>query len=110
MASSTTHLALMNLWYLIMATIYAKCLLGESQLDLAMQFEFCVSQKAIPKKLSIFDNFFTSYDLLSELSNKNIKAKGVVRENRIVNYPLLPANEMSKTMRSTYDYLSDGNI
>ena len=29
-----------------------------------------------------FDNFFTSYDFLNDLSKKGVKAIGIVRENR----------------------------
>ncbi|KAJ8894215.1 hypothetical protein PR048_006825, partial [Dryococelus australis] len=57
-----------------------------------------------------FDNIFTSYDLLSELSNNTITGTGAVRGNSMAKCPLLPANEMSKTKRGTYDYLSEGNV
>ena len=57
-----------------------------------------------------FDNFFTSYDLLSELARQNTRACGTVRENRTKKCPLISKKEMEKKDRGTFDYRSDGSI
>ena len=58
----------------------------------------------------LFDNFFTSHQLLTELTTKNIRACGTVRTNRTGHCPLMPDKEMKKTDRGTYDHRSDGTI
>jgi len=43
-----------------------------------------------------FDNFFSSYILLSSLRDMNIKATGTVRENRLKSFPLTDSKQMKK--------------
>ena len=59
-----------------------------------------------------FDNFFTSYRLLSELSEKSVRATGTVRENRTANATktLISHKNLKKEERGTFDYCSDGKI
>ncbi|KAJ4437806.1 hypothetical protein ANN_13744 [Periplaneta americana] len=56
-----------------------------------------------------FDNFFTRHSLLEDLTKKNFRACGTVRENRTNKCPLVPTNELKKE-RGTFDYKSDGKI
>ena len=57
-----------------------------------------------------FDNFFTSYQLMSDLASKGIRACGTVRENRIGHCPLRSSKEIQKQPRGTFDYRSDGTV
>jgi len=57
-----------------------------------------------------FDSFFTSYQLLSDLAEKGIRACGTIRENRTGHCPLKPNKEIQKQPRGTYEYLSDGTV
>lgn len=57
-----------------------------------------------------FDNFFSSYSLLIDLTNKNIRACGSVRENRMEKCPLIATTQIKKQDRGSYDYRSDENI
>ena len=57
-----------------------------------------------------FDNLFTSYSLLRHLGDKNMRATGTVRDNRISNCPLLTVAETSKRDKGFYDYRSDGTV
>ena len=57
-----------------------------------------------------FDNFFTSYDLLSELAHQNIRACGTIRENRTRKCPLASKKAMEKNGRGSFDYRSDGTV
>ena len=76
-------------------------------------------ETAIMKKLEIletpsdhviyFDNFFSSYDLFRELSEKGIRATGTVRINR-TNKCTLFKDVIKKSDRGTFDYKSDGNV
>ena len=50
-----------------------------------------------------FDNFFTSIPLLSEITARNIRATGTIRENRTSRCPLDDCKAMKKTARGTYD-------
>lgn len=54
-----------------------------------------------------FDNFFTSFELLMKLKERNIKATGTVRYNRMNKCPLKPDNTMKKEQRGAYDYRYD---
>jgi DNA excision repair protein ERCC-6 len=54
-----------------------------------------------------FDNFFTSFKLLQYLANKNVKATGTVRANRVENCPVISVDIMKKKDRGTYDYRLD---
>lgn len=57
-----------------------------------------------------FDNFFTNYQLVSDLSKQGIRACGIIRENRSGHCPLIINKEMQKKPRGTYDYRSDGTV
>ena len=53
-----------------------------------------------------FDNFFTSYKLLSELSDKGVRATGTVRETRIANATkkIISSKDLKKEERGTVRY------
>lgn len=53
-----------------------------------------------------FDNFFSSIPLFHELSNRNLKATGTIRENRTSKCPLPTNNEFKKTERGTFLFKS----
>ena len=59
-----------------------------------------------------FDNFFTSYDLLSNLGKDGVRATGTVRENQTggVNKVLTDTKAMKKSARGTFDYRCDGDV
>ena len=57
-----------------------------------------------------FDNYFTSYQLMRELSGRNIRACGTVRENRTNHCPLKPKKVIEKEDRGSFDYRSDGKV
>lgn len=59
-----------------------------------------------------FDNFFTSYDLLSMLKEAKVKATGTIRQYRTGGlHMILPCDkEMKKKPRGSFDYRSDGNV
>ena len=53
-----------------------------------------------------FDNFFTNYDFLNDLSKKGVKAIGIVRENRT---QVASKVLMKKTDRGTFNFRCDSN-
>lgn len=57
-----------------------------------------------------FDNFFTSYKLLLELSHKGMRATGTIRENRTQKCPLKSKKELTKEDRGSFDFRSDGSV
>ena len=57
-----------------------------------------------------FDNFFTSYELMKNLANQDIRACGTVRENRTGRWPLPSNKEWKKKPRGSYDFRSDGTV
>lgn len=57
-----------------------------------------------------FDNFFTTYDLMKDLAERNIKAIGTIREHRIKKCPLMLSKEMKKLERGSFDYQCDGSV
>ena len=59
-----------------------------------------------------FDNFFTSYDLLVNLADENLKTIGNVRENRTqgANKKLKYAKTMKKSISGEFDYCNDGSV
>jgi len=60
-----------------------------------------------------FDNFFTSWALLTSLTDKNVAATGTVRENRTdgANNVLHSTKDMKKTgKRGDFDYCCDGMV
>ena len=54
--------------------------------------------------------FFTSYQLLTDLKNKNVRACGTVRQNRTNRCPLEDNKSFQKKERGSLDYRSDGNV
>ena len=54
--------------------------------------------------------FFTSYQLLTDLKNKNVRACGTVRQNRTNRCPLEDNKSFQKKERGCLDYRSDGNV
>lgn len=54
-----------------------------------------------------FDNFFTSFDLMKRLKEKNIAATGTVRCNRLNNCPVKSDHEFKKECRGSLDYRFD---
>lgn len=54
-----------------------------------------------------FDNFFTSLTLLHQLSLRQLKGTGTMRENRITGSVLSPPNEHKKRNRGAYEYMHD---
>ncbi|XP_031343006.1 piggyBac transposable element-derived protein 2-like [Photinus pyralis] len=54
-----------------------------------------------------FDNYFTSYDLLTTLRGNGVRATGTVRENRTKKCPILPSAQMKKKDRGNFDYRYD---
>jgi len=57
-----------------------------------------------------FDNFFSSYRLLADLSNSNIHATGTIRSNRTAKCPLKNEKEMKTNERGMHDFRSDGSV
>lgn len=57
-----------------------------------------------------FDNFFSSYILLSSLRDMNIKATGTVRENRLKSCPLTDSKQMKKKERGFYEAKCDRRL
>ena len=58
-----------------------------------------------------FDNFFTSHALMVELSTKNMRATGTVRENRTAGASfLLSKKQMKNQKRGNFDFCSDGTV
>lgn len=56
--------------------------------------------------------FFTTYNLLVNLADQNLKAIGTVYENRSqgANKKLKDAKIMKKSTRGEFDYCNDGNV
>lgn len=54
-----------------------------------------------------FDNFFTSFDLMKNLKERNIPATGTVRCNRMNKCPIKTDKEMKKEFRGAFDYRYD---
>lgn len=72
-----------------------------------------VEQISDPSNHHVFmDNFFTSYDLLSDLRTFHFKATGTMRQNRTGGAAKLMSTdkEMKKSGRGSFDYRTDGHI
>ena len=54
-----------------------------------------------------FDNFFTSFPLLDELSKRGIGGLGTIRQNRLENAAIPSKQAMKKTERDFYDCSTD---
>ena len=57
-----------------------------------------------------FDNFFSSYQLLSDLDKKGFRATGTMRKYRVMKCPLIGMKQVKKKQRGSNDYRSDGKI
>ena len=57
-----------------------------------------------------FDNFFSSYQLLSDLDKKGFRATGTMRKDRVMKCSLIDMKQMKRKERGSYDYRSDGKI
>ena len=72
-----------------------------------------VENNLTSKRLFYFYNFFTSYQLLADLSIGDVKAVGTVRENRTAAAAaedMKAKSVMKKSDRVTCDYRSDGKV
>lgn len=56
-----------------------------------------------------FDNFFTSFDLMTNLTGRNICATGTVRSNRMNYCPVKTDKDMNKEERAAFDCRFDEN-
>ena len=56
-----------------------------------------------------FDNFFTSYQLMEELTHMGFRATGTVKDNRTNRCPL-NSKEMKKKEKGTMDWRGDGQL
>lgn len=54
-----------------------------------------------------FDIFFTSFQLLLDLTDLGFRATGTIRENRIKKCPIKSVKDMKKTGRCTLSYSFD---
>ncbi|KAJ8874849.1 hypothetical protein PR048_022738 [Dryococelus australis] len=59
---------------------------------------------------AFFDNFLTSYNLLCELGEKDIKARGTIRDNRTKKRTLIDSKIIKKESRRDFDIQSDEKI
>lgn len=57
-----------------------------------------------------FDNFFTSYQLLVDLLEKNIKATGTIRPNRTQGAAKVLVTNKELSKRGEFDYRCDGKV
>ena len=57
-----------------------------------------------------FNNFFSSYQLLSDLDKKGFRTTGTMRKDRVIKCPLIDMKQMKRKERRLYDYRSDGKI
>ena len=59
-----------------------------------------------------FDNFFTSYQLMANLAQRNSKVIATVRENRTAGAykAMTSSKELSKKNRGSFHYRSDGTV
>ena len=57
-----------------------------------------------------FDNFFSSYQLLSDLDKKIFWATGAMRKYHVMKCPLIDIQQMKRKERGSYDYRSDRKL
>ena len=57
-----------------------------------------------------FDNYFTSYQLMSHLRHLGYNAVATVRENRCGKCPVKSVNSIKKEPRGSYDYRSSDDV
>ena len=76
-------------------------------------FDIVENNLALSKRLFYFYNFFTSYQILADLSIRDVKAVGTVRENRTAAAAaeaMKAKSVMKESDRVTCDYRSDGKV
>ncbi|KAH9360967.1 hypothetical protein HPB48_019569 [Haemaphysalis longicornis] len=66
--------------------------------------QLCTSLPDRADNLIVADNFFTSPQLVSELTTKGISFVGTVRENRLQSCKLMDEKSMKKRGRGTHDF------
>lgn len=72
-----------------------------------------IDQANVPENMGYklyFDNYFTSLDLLSHLTEKKICATGTIRENRLQGCPFPKKSTWNKEKRGTYKFLANEQI
>ena len=113
-----------KLWILAGEDGYPYCLIiyqgkseGKSTVPLGTKVMNMLLEPVIrlsnPRDHFIFmDNFFTSYNLLSDLKQKNFKATGTVRQNRSGGESelMLSDKDLQNQGRGSYDFRTDGRI
>ncbi|GFW63451.1 piggyBac transposable element-derived protein 3 [Trichonephila clavipes] len=77
-----------------------------SPLESRVVWELLFSVESPDKHEIFFDNFL-SHKLLTELSKKNFKVTGTIRDNRIGRCPLKSPMEAKKRQRCNFDYRCD---
>ena len=71
-----------------------------------------ITNSSVEKYELYFDNFFTSYNLLSDLADLGVRSIGTVRENRTgqANKSLISKKALKKKERGECDYYCDGKV
>lgn len=54
-----------------------------------------------------FENFFTSQELITDLTKNGFRVCGTIRDNRTGKCSLLSKKELEKKARGSYDYRSN---
>ena len=57
-----------------------------------------------------FDNFLSSYQLLSDLDRKGFRATGTMSKDRVMKWPLIDMKQINRKEKGSYDHRSDGKI
>lgn len=73
-----------------------------------MQFAELIPDKSCHELY--FNNFFSSYSLMSKLRQMQLKATGTVREGRTGTAPLKCKKHFDKLQRGAYDFTCDGSV
>ena len=90
-------------------TLSCRSLLGQGADVLLGLTEKCVLSSS---SSVTFDNFFTPFPLLDELSKQGVGGLGTIRQNRTENAAIPSKQAMKKTERGSYDCSTDnlGNV